>query len=87
MSSSSLLRKSHIATDIRCHTLVWNLGYLVFSQPSCQLLPNPMLKSLSEGVPSLAKLLGVSNDNLNQQLLSLSGFGWISEKVVDHWRF
>jgi hypothetical protein len=46
-----------------------------------------MLKSLSEGVPSLAKLLGVSNDNLNQQLLSLSGFGWISEKVVDHWRF
>jgi hypothetical protein len=34
------------------------------------------MKSLSEGVPSLAELLGVSNDNLDQ-LLSLSGFGWI----------
>jgi hypothetical protein len=34
------------------------------------------VKSLSDGVPSLAELLGVSNDNLDQ-LLSLSGFGWI----------
>jgi hypothetical protein len=34
------------------------------------------VKSLSEGFPSLAELLGVSNDNLDQ-LLSLSGFGWI----------
>jgi hypothetical protein len=34
------------------------------------------MKSLSEGVPSLAELLGVSNANLDQ-LLSLSGFGWI----------
>jgi hypothetical protein len=34
------------------------------------------VQSLSEGVPSLAELLGVSNGNLDQ-LLSLSGFGWI----------
>jgi hypothetical protein len=36
------------------------------------------VKSLSEGFPSLAELLGVSNDNLDQ-LLSLSGFGWIQK--------
>ncbi len=36
------------------------------------------VKSLSEGVPSLAELLGVSNGNLDQ-LLSLSGFGWIQK--------
>ncbi len=29
--------------DIRCHTLVWNLRYLVFSQPSCQQLRRPTL--------------------------------------------
>jgi hypothetical protein len=34
------------------------------------------VKSLSEGAPSLAELLGVSNSNLDQ-LLSLSCFGWI----------
>jgi hypothetical protein len=34
------------------------------------------VKLLSEGVPSLAELLGVLNGNLDQ-LLSLSGFGWI----------
>ena len=32
------------------------------------------VKSLSEGVPSLAGLLGISNDNLDK-ILSLSGFG------------
>jgi hypothetical protein len=36
------------------------------------------MKSLSEGVPSLAELLGVSSDNLDQ-ILSLSGFGWIQK--------
>ena len=34
------------------------------------------VKSLSENVPSLAELLGVSNDNLGQ-FLSLSGLGSI----------
>ena len=34
------------------------------------------VKSLSEGVPSLAGLLGISNDNLDK-ILSLSGFGRI----------
>ena len=34
------------------------------------------VKSLSEGVPSLAELLGVSKGNLDQ-ILSFSGFGWI----------
>jgi hypothetical protein len=60
--------------DIRCHTLVWNLCYLGFSQPANAHWYS--VKSLSEGVPSLAALLGVSNDNLNM-LLSLSGFGRI----------
>jgi hypothetical protein len=36
------------------------------------------VKSLSEGVPSLAALLGVSNDNLDL-ILSLSGFGRIKK--------
>ena len=36
------------------------------------------MKLLSKGVPSLAELLRVSNDNLNQ-LLSLSGFRWIQK--------
>ena len=36
------------------------------------------VKPLSEGVPSLASLLGVSNDNLDL-ILSLSGFGWIQK--------
>jgi hypothetical protein len=41
------------------------------------------VKSLSEGVPSLAALLGVSNDNLDL-ILSLSGFGRIPKvlKIV-----
>ena len=34
------------------------------------------VKSLSEGVPSLAELLSMLSDNLDQ-ILSLSGFGWI----------
>ncbi len=34
------------------------------------------VKSLSQGVPSLAALLGVSNDNLDM-IVSLSGFGRI----------
>jgi hypothetical protein len=36
------------------------------------------VKSLSEGVPSLAALLGISNDNLNL-ILSLCGFGRIQK--------
>jgi hypothetical protein len=34
------------------------------------------VKLLSEGVPSLAELISVSNGNLNQ-ILSFSGFDWI----------
>jgi hypothetical protein len=38
------------------------------------------VKSLSEGVPSLASLLGMSNDNLDL-ILSLSGFSQIQKGV------
>ena len=36
------------------------------------------MKSLVEGVPSLAGLLGVSNENL-EMIMTLSGFGWIKK--------
>jgi hypothetical protein len=39
------------------------------------------VKSLSDGVSSLAELFGASNDNLDQ-LLSLSGFGWTQKGGV-----
>jgi hypothetical protein len=71
-------------TDIQCHTLVWNLpllgGFAAFLLSAAAKADAHWysVKSLSEGVPSLAELLGVLNGNLDQ-ILFLSGFGWIQK--------
>jgi hypothetical protein len=63
MSSSSLLRKLHIA--YHPPTSVWNLGYLVFAAfLSAAAKANAhwySVKSLSEGVLSLTELLRMSD--------------------------
>ena len=76
-------------TDIRCHTLVWNLGYLVFSQPSYQLLPKPII-ICTQWNHFLKVSQALQSFSVCRMTISASSCLWVasvwSEKVVD-WCF